>query len=119
MVLYYEETPIYWNNHSLFHFAEAVGVETIDEALGTISAAFVALSNKKGSPKMTPQAGVVLARMFDSAIETGYFMLNEKRPVNRGLPFDLAVNPQAIEILMQLFVESTSAKPQKTAEKKS
>jgi hypothetical protein len=116
--LFIDGTPIYWNNHSLFHYAATCEFETIEDALTGISDAFISMSARK-STKMTPQVGVVLARMFDAAIETGYFMLGESRPHNPTLPFDFAVNPQAIEILMQLFIDSTSPKKGKAEEKKS
>jgi hypothetical protein len=115
--LYFDGTPLFWNNHSLFHYAGAAKHETIEDALGGISEAFQGLS--KNNVRMTPKAGIVLAQMFDAAIETGYFILGETRPHDPTLPFDLAVNAEAISLLMQLFLNSTSPKPSTSTEKKS
>jgi hypothetical protein len=118
-VLFYNGTPLYWSNHSLFKYAEKVGFETIDEALQNIAGAFIDISSRKGGAKMTIRAGVVLAHMFDAAIDTGYLMLGQQRPNEPNLPFDFAVDAEAIQILMALFSDYTSAKPAKGEQKKS
>lgn len=120
MVVYHNGTPLCWNNHTLFTFADRVGVETIDEALQEIAVNFTSLSAKVGKARLTPKAGVTLAKMFDAAIESGYFMTGQPRPNEPALPFDLVVDPKAVEVLMELFVLSTTGKPlTKTEEKKS
>lgn len=104
MTLYHKGIPIAWNNFALFHFAEATHCETIEGALTNIVDALQSFNGRK--PKITPQGAMLLGRMFEAAIEAGYFSLQEKNTAEKNLAFDFVTDAEAISKLMNVFTDS-------------